>query len=125
MQPVDQHDQRHVLGDQGLVARLEHLQLALASGRRDDLAPGGQEQVGPEQLLNREELVRSEDLGDYYRVFSDMRGLNYGKFFEKGEDKISTETDYTSENTHRLSDNELKEMLLKLDYVQAQLAARD
>lgn len=74
-----------------------------------------------ETLLNREELVRSEDLGDYYRVFSDMRGLNYGKFFEKGEDRISTEVDYTSENTHRLSDKELKEMLLKLDYVQGEL----
>ena len=75
-----------------------------------------------ETLLNREELVRSEDLGDYYRVFSDMRGLNYGKFFEKGEDKISEETDYTSENTHRLTDDELKDMLLKLDYVQGELA---
>jgi len=61
-----------------------------------------------ETLLNREELVRSEDLGDYYRVFSDMRGLNYGKFFENGEDKISEETDYTSENTRRLSDDEHK-----------------
>jgi len=74
-----------------------------------------------ETLLNREELVRSEDLGDYYRVFSDMRGLNYDKFFEKGEDKISEERDYTSENTHRLTDNELKELLLKLDYVQGEL----
>ena len=78
-----------------------------------------------ETLLNREELVRSEDLGDYYRVFSDMRDLNYGKFFEKGENKISSETDYTSENTHRLSNDELKEMLLKLGYVQGQLASRD
>ena len=76
-----------------------------------------------ETLLNREELVRSEDLGNYYRVFSDMRGLNYGKFFEAGEDRISTETDYTSENTKRLTDDELKTMLLKLDYVQRELNA--
>ena len=49
-------------------------------------------------------------------------GITYGKFFEKGEDKISTETDYTSENTKRLTDDELKEMLLKLDYIQLELA---
>lgn len=74
-----------------------------------------------ESLLNREEMARSIDLGDYYGVPSDMRGLNYDKFFEKGEDKISEHLDYTSENTHRLTDSELKEMLLKLDHVQNEL----
>jgi UDP-glucose 4-epimerase len=74
-----------------------------------------------ESLLNREEMVRSIDLVDYYRVPSDMRGLNYEKFFEKGEDRISEHHDYTSENTHRLTDEELQGMLLKLDYVQDEL----
>jgi UDP-glucose 4-epimerase len=76
-----------------------------------------------ESLLNREEMVRSIDLGEYYRVPSDMRGLDYAKFFEQGEDRISTHEDYTSENTHRLTDEELKEMLLSLNYVQNELSS--
>lgn len=74
-----------------------------------------------ETLLNREELVNALDLKEYYRVPSDTRDLNYGKYFEVGEDKLSIEQDYTSGNTHRLTDEELKEMLLKLDYVQQEL----
>ena len=74
-----------------------------------------------ECLLNREEMVRSEDLGEYYRIVSDARDLNYALFFEKGEKKIAAAEDYTSGNTQMLSDDELEEMLLKLDYVQNQL----
>lgn len=74
-----------------------------------------------ESLLNREEMVRSIDLGEYYRVPSDMRGLDYAKFFEQGENRITAREDYTSENTHRLTDEELKEMLLSLDYIQNEL----
>ena len=74
-----------------------------------------------ETLLNREELVLAKDLMDYFRVPSDTRDLNYGKYFEIGEDKLSLEQDYTSGNTKRLSDEELEEMLLKLDYVQSEL----
>jgi UDP-N-acetylglucosamine 4,6-dehydratase/5-epimerase len=74
-----------------------------------------------ESLLNREEMVRSIDLGNYYRVASDTRDLNYAKYFEQGEDRISAYQDYTSENTHRLTDEELKEMLLKLSYIQNEL----
>jgi len=75
-----------------------------------------------ETLLNREELVHAEDLKDYYRVPSDTRDLNYGKFFEEGEDKVSIEHDYTSGNTRRLDKEEMMEMLLKLDYIQKELA---
>ncbi len=75
-----------------------------------------------ETLLNREELVHAEDLTNYFRVPSDTRDLNYGKYFEVGESKLSLEQDYTSGNTRRLSDDELKEMLLKLDYIQGELA---
>lgn len=75
-----------------------------------------------ECLMNREEMVRSEDLGDYYRIFSDSRDLNYSLYFDEGEKKVAQIEDYTSENTHRLSNDELKEMLLKLPYVKGELA---
>lgn len=74
-----------------------------------------------ETLLNREEMARAEDLKDYFRVYPDARGLNYEKYFEKGEINISRNEDYTSGNTRRLSLDELTEMLLKLDYVQDEL----
>lgn len=75
-----------------------------------------------ECLLNREEMVRSEDLGDYYRIACDGRDLNYAQYFEKGEKKVSEFEDYTSGNTHRLTDQELEAMLLKLDFIQRELA---
>jgi len=71
--------------------------------------------------LNREEMVRAEDLGGYYRIGSDTRDLNYALYFEKGEQRVSTHEDYTSANTHALTDAELKALLLKLPYVQAAL----
>jgi len=74
-----------------------------------------------ESLLNREEMVRAEDLGDYYRISSDTRDLNYALYFEKGERKVSTVEDYTSANTRRLTDAELRAMLLKLPYIQEEL----
>lgn len=74
-----------------------------------------------ECLLNREEMVRAEDLGDYYRISSDSRDLNYALFFEKGENKVATVEDYTSANTHALTDEELRSLLLKLDYIQQEL----
>lgn len=74
-----------------------------------------------ETLLNREEMVKAEDLGDYYRIPSDTRDLNYALYFEKGDRKVAALEDYTSANTHRLSDEELKRLLLKLDYIQQEL----
>ncbi len=74
-----------------------------------------------ESLLNREEMVRAQDLGGYYRISSDTRDLNYALYFEKGEKKVTAYEDYTSANTHQLSDEELKGMLLKLDYIQQEL----
>jgi UDP-glucose 4-epimerase len=75
-----------------------------------------------ESLLNREEMARAEDIGGYYRISSDSRDLNYSLYFEKGEKKVSAHEDYTSANTHRLSDEELRGLLLKLDYIQQELA---
>ena len=63
-------------------------------------------------LLNREEMVRAEDLGSYYRIASDNRDLNYALFFEKGERKVAEVEDYTSANTHHLTDEELKAILV-------------
>lgn len=74
-----------------------------------------------ESLLNREEMARAEDLGDYYRISSDARDLNYALYFEKGEKKMAALEDYTSASTHALTDKELEALLLKLDCVQHEL----
>jgi len=76
-----------------------------------------------EALLNREEMIRAEDLDRYYRISSDTRDLNYDLYFEKGQKKVSRETDYSSENTTLLTDDELKRMLLDLDYIQRELGS--
>ena len=72
-----------------------------------------------EALLSREEMVSAEDLGSYYRVPPDLRDLNYGKFVEQGEVKISEATDYNSHNTTRLDVRSMRELLMKLRFVQA------
>lgn len=74
-----------------------------------------------ESLLSREEIARSEDLGRYYRVPSDNRDLNYNRYFIDGEEKISDLTDYTSHNTQRLNVEEVKTLLLKLDFIKEEL----
>ncbi|MBX3622305.1 MAG: polysaccharide biosynthesis protein [Rhizobacter sp.] len=71
-----------------------------------------------EALLSREEMASAEDLGDYYRVPPDGRDLNYAKFVEQGEQKISHSEDYNSHNTHRLDVEGMKQLLLKLDFMQ-------
>lgn len=70
-----------------------------------------------ESLINREEMVKAEDLGDYYRIPSDNRDMNYDSFFSEGEKKITEVDEYTSHNTYRLSIDETKKMLLKLDFI--------
>ena len=72
-----------------------------------------------EALLSREEMVAAQDLGDYFRVPPDLRDLNYGKFVEQGEHKISTAVDYNSHNTTRLDVDGMKKLLLKLPFMQA------
>jgi UDP-glucose 4-epimerase len=72
-----------------------------------------------EALLSREEMVGAEDLGGYYRVSPDLRDLNYGKFVEQGELKISESTDYNSHNTTRLDVSGMKALLMKLRFMQA------
>lgn len=74
-----------------------------------------------ETLLTREELAKAEDMGSYYRILPDDRDLNYGKYFTEGEERISGFKDYNSHNTQRLSVPEIKEKLLKLDFIQKEL----
>lgn len=74
-----------------------------------------------EALLGKEELAQAEDLGGYYRVPPDGRDLNYEKFFDKGEQRLTQSThgeDYNSHNTTRLDVEGMKKLLLKLDFMQ-------
>ncbi|MBW3496674.1 polysaccharide biosynthesis protein [Bacillus sp. FDAARGOS_1420] len=75
-----------------------------------------------ETLLTREEMVNSENIGKYYRIKADNRDLNYNKYFVEGKTSISERQDYHSHNTKRLDIKSIKELILKLDYVQEQLA---
>ncbi len=72
-----------------------------------------------EALLSREEMACAEDMGDYYRVPPDLRDLNYAKFVELGEEKISHMEDYNSHNTERLDVEGMQRLLLKLDFMRA------
>ena len=74
-----------------------------------------------ETLISREEMLRAEDLGKYFRIPADIRDLNYDKYFSEGNGEISTPDEYTSHNTRRLNVEEIKEILLNLDYVKDQL----
>jgi UDP-N-acetylglucosamine 4,6-dehydratase/5-epimerase len=70
-----------------------------------------------ETLLTREEIAKAEDMGEYYRISSDVRDLNYSCYFTEGEPNISGQEDYNSHNTHRLDEDSLIALLLKLDFV--------
>ncbi|MDW0114014.1 nucleoside-diphosphate sugar epimerase/dehydratase [Sporosarcina saromensis] len=74
-----------------------------------------------ETLLTREEHVVAKDLGGFYRVPADKRDLNYGKYFEEGNQKLSSEDEYNSHNTERLRIEAIKDKLLMLDYVHEEL----
>ena len=77
-----------------------------------------------EALLSREEMAHAKDLGEYFRVPPDLRDLNYGKFVEQGEKRISEAHDYTSGNTQRLDVEGMKQLLLKLDFIRDLVAGR-
>ncbi|MBD3726525.1 MAG: polysaccharide biosynthesis protein, partial [Moraxella osloensis] len=71
-----------------------------------------------EALLSREEMACAQDMGDYYRVPPDLRDLNYAKFVEEGDKKVSELEDYNSHNTQRLDVEGMKQLLLKLEFMQ-------
>jgi len=74
-----------------------------------------------ETLVTREEMLRSIDMGDYFRIPCDTRDLNYDKFFTEGDDEISRTEDYHSHNTRRLDVEGMKELLLKLNFIREDL----
>lgn len=74
-----------------------------------------------ETLVTREEMAKSIDMGNYYRIPCDTRDLNYDKFFKEGDEKVSVIEDYHSHNTRRLDVDGMKELLLKLRFVREDL----
>jgi len=76
-----------------------------------------------ESLISREEMAHVQDMGSYYRIPADNRDLNYAKYFSEGEEKISHLDDYTSHNTNRLNIEQVKQLLLQLDFIKEQLDA--
>jgi UDP-glucose 4-epimerase len=74
-----------------------------------------------EALLSREEMVAAEDSGEYFRIPPDTRDLNYGKFVDSGESKISRSSEYTSEITTRLDLEATKALLLRLNLMRSAL----
>lgn len=71
-----------------------------------------------EVLLSREEMASAQDCGNYFRVVPDLRDLNYEKFIESGETKITESTEYTSHNTIRLDVEQMSRLLSDLPYIQ-------
>jgi Predicted nucleoside-diphosphate sugar epimerases len=71
-----------------------------------------------ETLVNREEMVRAEDVGNYFRISADSRDLNYERYFTEGESAVSKMEDYTSHNTTILDVKGIKELLLKLNEIE-------
>lgn len=75
-----------------------------------------------ETLLTNEECAKAIDMGDFYRVPADNRGLNYDKYFKEGDEKRNTLTEFNSNNTRRLNLEETKATIAKLSYIQERLA---
>lgn len=71
-----------------------------------------------ETLVTREEMMRAEDLGNYFRISMDDRDLNYGKYFEKGIRDLESITEYTSDNTERLDVDEMVKLLIKMGEIE-------
>ena len=76
-----------------------------------------------ESLISREEMAKATDMGAYYRIPADNRDLNYAQYFSEGEERISHLDDYTSHNTSRMDVEQIKKVLLNLDYIKEELHA--
>ena len=74
-----------------------------------------------ETLLTNEECAKAEDMGNFYRVPADNRGLNYDKYFKEGDEKRNTLTEFNSDNTTRLNLEETKAKIAALEYIQNEL----
>ena len=78
-----------------------------------------------ETLLTNEECAKAVDMGNFYRVPADNRGLNYDKYFKEGDEQRNTLTEFNSNNTRRLNLEETKEKIASLAYIQEELAKMD
>jgi UDP-glucose 4-epimerase len=78
-----------------------------------------------ETLVNREEMAKAVDMGNYFRIPADNRDLNYGKYFSQGEMKVAMAEDYTSHNTQRLDLEGMKKLLLKLPVIRNEILGKD
>lgn len=74
-----------------------------------------------ETLLTKEEYLHADDMGRFFRIQADKRTLNYDKYFVEGNEKLSIEKEYNSQNTEILTVKQIKEKLLKLDYIKREL----
>lgn len=76
-----------------------------------------------ESLISREEMAHAKEMDNYYRIPADNRDLNYAKYFSEGDQDISLVDDYTSHNTRRLNVEQIKQLLLGLDFIEEELNA--
>ncbi len=74
-----------------------------------------------ETLCTREEMLKAEDMGDFYRIPADNRDLNYAKYFSEGEKDISKVEDYHSHNTNRLDVAQMKKLFMSIDYIREEI----
>ena len=96
----------------------------LFGGRKEDIKVIGirHGEKMYDTLLTNEECAKAVDMGNFYRVPADNRGLNYDKYFKDGDEKRNTLTEFNSNNTKRLNLEETKEKIASLAYIQAELA---
>ena len=79
-------------------------------------------QLGNKKMFNVEECAKAEDMGNFYRVPADNRGLNYDKYFKEGETERNTLTEFNSNNTRILNVEETKAKIVALDYIKKELS---
>ena len=96
----------------------------LFGGRKEDIKVIGirHGEKMYETLLTNEECAKAVDMGDFYRVPADNRGLNYDKYFKEGDEQRNTLTEFNSNNTRRLNLEETKATIASLQYIQDELA---
>lgn len=97
---------------------------ALFGGKKEDIKVIGirHGEKMYETLLTNEECAKAVDMGDFYRVPADNRGLNYDKYFKEGDEARNTLTEFNSNNTRRLNLQETIDTIAKLEYIQGRLA---
>jgi UDP-glucose 4-epimerase len=74
-----------------------------------------------ETLVNKEDMLKAEDMGNYFRIPADNRDLNYAQYFSEGNPEVSNLNEYHSHNTERLRVHEMKELLYKLPIIKKEI----